>query len=264
MRLFTLMFLFLNFIENKEKKIVFFLVQEVSTFVFLFAILFVFPVFVILITLFMKIAVPPLHFWFLSILKRIVPLSLILFLTVIKIIPFYIVRQLFSFFYIFILCVIMLLRNLIIYNSVKARELFLFSSALNFFWFCTCFLVRIKLFFLYLFFYLFLIFKLFELNVMQEKIVMTVFVFVILIGTPPFFIFFLKWVIISIIAYYTLFLTIIILIIVLSTFSYFRVFYQFYIINLRKKYKKYFMYIYFYSIFVLFIYYKINIFFFEF
>ena len=226
--------IFLLVLPQYEGKIVFFIVQEARSFLLLFSVLFVLPQVVILFSLLLKIAVPPFHSWVMVIIQRLRGFSFVFFLTLLKILPFFLACSFVSFVLFPLVVFFLFLNNVWIIRTTKVKELFLFSSGLNFFWFLFCFFLFLKVFFLYLFLYLFLITKILFLQE-QKYFWGNLGIFIFLFGAPPFFIFFIKWVIIATSSTILYVFAVIMLLLVIRTFSYFRIMYSLFLSKRRNE-----------------------------
>ena len=122
------------FFYSQEFQILFFLVQEISSFSFLFFIFIKTSLFFLLLILFLKIAIVPLHFWLRKFLINLKWFEIICFFTFIKIAPFWLVFQRMTLKTCFLLIFIGILSSFFLLFSFFVKIIFLFSSSVHSSW----------------------------------------------------------------------------------------------------------------------------------
>ncbi len=221
----TLSFLFLIF-YSRELQILYFLVQEIASFLFLLVVLLKLPLALLLIRLILKIGLVPFHFWLIKFLTDLKWLEIVLFFTLIKCIPLWIIVHIttIKFFIFFVLNSV--IRTCLILTTYLIKPLFIFSSNTHTIWIILATTQHLVLGLFYFLLYRIILFLLLnsfkEHNIKNKRF--SIILFSVFIGLPPFPIFILKWVVLfSVLRYSTILSFLLLWTILLSIFSYFRV-----------------------------------------
>ena len=191
--LFLLTIFFLLCIKySNERQIIFFLLQEIISFSFLVFVYFLRANKIILLLLLTKIGVVPFYFWVLKILKEINIKEIIIFFSVFKIIPVWLLFCFFGLNWIFVMFVFFIINCYLIFFSFSFKPLFIFSSSLHSFW---IFLLRginktLRVFY----FMLYVLFIITLLRLTSKTFSIGRLFFIVLIRCPPLLVFLLKWI----------------------------------------------------------------------
>ena len=148
----------------------------------------------LLLCLLIKIASPPFHTWLIRYVHLIDTFPYLFFLTIIKVMPFYLLTRFLSFNYFNLLVVLFILTNLTILHIHNIKEMLLIASAISFLWFTFFFLLYMKLFFIYLAVYFVLLWNTFYHKHARKDLVYSLFFLLVIIGLPPFVFFIRKYV----------------------------------------------------------------------
>lgn len=221
-------FLFISFISiniiNKKSIFFYFFIQIISSSLLIISLislsLFNLSYFInilLLISLIMKLNIPPFHFWIIIIINYLNWFLIILILSIQKIIPFYILY--FNIFnpiiFLFIILLSMIIPPIISININNLKKIFLYSSINQTRWFLILIFLKNSTWFLYFLSYNFisliiikfinqykLNFFFNNLNNSSNLSILTLFIFFNLARLPPFIFLFFKWYNIFIFIYY--------------------------------------------------------------
>uniref|UniRef100_UPI0030FEB68D NADH dehydrogenase subunit 2 n=1 Tax=Amblyomma albolimbatum TaxID=1987572 RepID=UPI0030FEB68D len=252
--LFFIPFLNKKKMTDSNSMITYFVIQSFSSTIFMMsALMFVFVntmKMLIIISMMIKLAIIPFHFWMISISEMLNFDSLFLILSFQKFIPMYILSK-FNHPYLKVFALISsIMSSMLALNSKMIKKMLIFSSISHQGWMIMLFLMKSKFWFLYLMVYTFLIFKITKLmkmlkfnsisnfsnsNMNSWNKISLITMMMSLGGMPPFMGFFLK--IISIFIFLNNFnFSIIILIIssMINIFFYLNLIQPYFIINLIK------------------------------
>lgn len=211
-------FLFISFItiniSNKKSTFFYFFIQIISSSILIIALisLTLYNIshiidILLLISLILKLNIPPFHFWIIIIINYLNWFLIILILSIQKIIPFYILY--FNIFnpisFIIIILLSIIIPPIISININNLKKIFLYSSINQTRWFLILIFLKNSIWFLYFLFYNFIsfiiikfinLYKLnffFKLNNYLNLSILNLFLFFNLARLPPLIFIFFKW-----------------------------------------------------------------------